>query len=47
MCGRFDTSPLAWRDVHDALSRFLDPAQDARELMAAVRPERFEMREAA
>jgi hypothetical protein len=28
-------------------SAWLDPAQDARELMAAVRPDRFEVGEAA
>jgi hypothetical protein len=23
MCGRFDTSHLAWREVHDALTKFI------------------------
>jgi putative SOS response-associated peptidase YedK len=98
MCGRFDTSHLTWREIHDRLaslvpvktaplnlegsvagevtgftimtgtsagwladyhdrapvilepdewSAWLDPKQDAGELMAAVRPERLEIRAAA
>lgn len=52
------TGPSAGRlaDYHDRApvilepdewSRWLDPAQDVSELMAAVRPERFEVSEAA
>jgi putative SOS response-associated peptidase YedK len=40
MCGRFDTSKLAWREIHDALSRFIPVKTAALNLEASadVRP---------
>jgi hypothetical protein len=36
MCGRFDSSRLAWREIHDALARFVPVRTAALNLEASV-----------